>query len=269
MAETGYGKERLWCRRCYERWEFVRRIVALYEEGVSWKGCRMVALGDTGGILSEWSQIIGIDAIKDGVRDMLVGGVGHFKLQIHDRPHSLAVQMPPESPLEAGGGRPFLWPHIQNNKALEEMVSLLDRSPGAGDMVGRLVRDMCQGLGVPHWLLEDVRAADPFVIEWALVTFRGNVDQWRRHIAFRIAEEVRPLISEALNYDGYIDVVWNEEWLPSGMGGYGPVYQAFRAQGILLESLARGVLDGARWLWEKGFIPRETHEDAVRWFREG
>lgn len=266
MAKTDHMKEQQQCREFYEKWDFVRRIVALYAEGVSWRGCKVIAPSEPDKIPSQYSRIINIDTIKNGVRDILVDGIGDFNLQIQDSPHKLSILMPPEGPLEEAG-RPLLWPPARNAKALEDMVSLLGKSPIAAQMVQIIIEDMCRFLGVPHWLLlKDVATADPVAIEWGLITFRGRVNELRSHIAFHMTEEVKPLISEALGYKGCIEVAWNEEWLPKGIGGYGPVYQAFKAQRIELKTLAQRVLDPAQSLHKASIISRETYEESVKWF---
>jgi len=248
MAEIAYAEEWQRCRRCYERWDFVKKIVALYEEGVSWEGCRVITPADPDKIPSEYNEIIGIDAIKYGVRGMMVEGVGEFEAQIQGHPRKLSILAPPKSPLRIeAAGQPFLWPCIQNDKALEKMAEAIERVPAARTMVDWLIRDMCRGLGVPlRFLQNNVIADDPVFVKDALVVFRYWVGERRRHIAFHLTEGIRPLICKALNYEGPVEVVWNKEWLTRGMGEYGPVYQAFRAQGILLEGLARGVTEGAR-----------------------
>jgi hypothetical protein len=262
-----YAEERQRCRRCYERWDFIKKIVVLYEEGVSWEGCTVITPADPDKIPSEYSEIIGIDAIKDGVRGMMVEGVGEFETQIQGHPRKLSILAPPKSPLRIeAAGQPFLWPYIQNDQALEKMAEAIEKVPTAKTMVNLLIEDMCRGLGVPRRFLQNVVADEPIFVKDALITFRYVVGEWRRYIAFHLREEIGPLICKTLNYEGPVEVVWNKEWLTSGMGEYGPVYHAFRAQGILLEGLAQGMIEGARQLWEASLIKKEEYEDAVRWF---
>ena len=268
MAEVTYAEERQQCRRCCERWGFVKKIVALYEEGVSWRGCRVIAPADPGKIPSEYSEIIAIDAIKDGVGGMMVEGVGEFEARVQGHPRKLSIPAPPKSPLRIeAAGQPFLWPYIQNDKALEKMAEAIERVPAARTMVNWLIGDMCRGLGVPLRFLENNVVADDHVfVKDALITFKYVVGEWRTYIAFHLTEGIRPLICKALNYEGPVQVVWNKEWLTRGMGEYGPVYQAFKAQGILLKGLAQGVLESTRQASEARLIPRSEYEEAVRWF---
>lgn len=272
MAEMAYAEKRQRCRKCYERWYFVKKIVALYEEGVSWGGCRVIAPADPDKIPPEYSEIIGIDAIKDGVRGMMVEGVGKFEVQIQGRPRKLSILAPPQSPsIVKAEGQLFLWPCIQNDQELEKLVEDIEKLPAAipeaGPIVDQLMRGMCDCLGVPlRFLQNNVVADDPIFVKDALIIFRDVVGRWREHIAFHLTKEIRPLICKALNYEDLVKVTWNEEWLTTGMGEYGPVYQAFRAQGILLEGLARGVIEYARQLGEASLIPKAEYEEAVRWF---
>lgn len=99
-----------------------------------------------------------------------------------------------------------------------------------------------------------------------LIIFRGNVNNLRNHIAFQIEQKVQPLISEALSYEGPIEVDWNENWLPHG-GEYGPVYQVFKAQGIELRTLREEALNIAKFGLDNFLISRETYEEKVKWFR--
>mgnify|MGYP001140266574 CR=1 FL=1 len=266
MEKIDYGKERQHCREFYGKWDFAKRIVALYAEGVAWRGCKVIALAEPNKIPSQYSQIIDTNAIKNGVRDMLVDGIGDFNLQIQGSPRKLSILMPPQSPLEKAGC-PLLWPYIHNNaKTLEDMTNLSVTSQAAAQTMQTLVDDMCRGLGIPHCLLQPLITTAPGVIEQSLTTFRGRVNELRSHIAFHMTEEVEPLISKALNYKGSIEVVWNEEWFPKGIGGYGPVYQAFKAQGIELKTLAQQALDSAQSLYQASVISRETYEETIKWF---
>ena len=78
MSKKSLDEEREFCRSVYEKWDFIRRIVELYAEGVSWQGCDKL---DT-------------ESIKDGMRDMLVSGVGQFTLKTQE---SVEVPMPRRS----------------------------------------------------------------------------------------------------------------------------------------------------------------------------
>lgn len=267
MAEMTYAEERQRCKRCYEKWDFVRRIVALYEEGVSWKGCKVIAPADPDIIGSKYSEVIGVDAIKKGVRGMLVEGVGEFDVQIGGHPCRLSILALRRSPLEAQG-QPFLWPYIQNDQALEGIFGGIGRSREVEWMVGLLMDDMCRGLGVPRQLLRDVVPDNAGSIMDGLVRFRCNVGAWRSHVSSQLTEQAGPLVCKALDYEGCVKVVWNEEWLPGSIGGYGQVYRVFKAQGIELKGLAEQVLKQASGLYKASMISRERYEEWVRWFLE-
>ena len=86
MARTKREEESRRCRRFYEKWPFIQRIVELYVEGVSWRGCKVIAPTEAGRIPPEYSQIIDDEALKNGVRDTLVDGVGSFNLKVIDSP---------------------------------------------------------------------------------------------------------------------------------------------------------------------------------------
>jgi len=272
MAEIAYAEERQRCRRCYERWDFVKKIVALYEEGVSWEGCRVIAPADPDKIPPEYSQIIGIDAIKDGVRGMMVDGIGEFEVQIQDDPRKLSIPTPPRSPLRVEApGQPFLWPYIRNDQALEELAGgikrILETETMADWSIVDLIEGICRGLGVPLRFLQNNIVTDaPVFVKDALTIFEYEVERLRTQIAFHLTEETGPLICKTLNYEDTVKVMWNKEWIVHGIGGYGPVYQAFKTQGILLEGLAQGMIKIARQLWEASLISRAEYEEAMKWF---
>jgi len=225
-------EERRYCKQVYEKWDFVKRIVELYGEGVSWKGC----------------DLTGVDAIKDGVRSMLVTGVGDFNIERQSGMQTVSVQMPSNIPFEELG-HPFLWPVTQNAKHLDGMVKLLGHKVGAEEMFQMLVKDICLGLGVPHELLGPLSAtADADPIMWGLTTFRGNVRIWRDYLGSRLG------------------LSWNETWFLNGLAAYGPVYQVFKAQGIELRTLAQQVLSTAQSALDSSLISKQTYEQSVKWF---
>lgn len=276
MAEIKFEDERKRFKESYEKWGFIRRIVDLYAEGVAWKDCKVIAPTESDKIPSQYSQIIDADAIKDGVCGMLVDGMGVFNLRVLGSAHKLSIHVPPWSFLDDEEGRcSFLWRATINAGALETMLSALGTSPNAAhaaqvaEMVKFLEEDMCMGLGVPRGLLQPNAAnADPTRVMWGLITFRGRVEELRKHIAFHMTEAVRPLISKALNYKGQIEVVWNEDWHQSGViCDYGPVYQVFKTQGIELRKLAEQCLKSAKSLLDSSLISRQTYEESVKWFR--
>jgi len=42
MAKTNREEENRRCRELYEKWSLIKRIVELYVEGVSWRGCKVM-----------------------------------------------------------------------------------------------------------------------------------------------------------------------------------------------------------------------------------
>jgi len=225
-------EERKHCERVYEKWDFVKRIVELYAEGASWKGC----------------DLTGVDAIKDGVRSMLVTGVGDFNLESQSGTQTVSVQMPSNIPFEKSG-HPFLWPVTQNTKHLDDIEKLIGPKVYENEMFQILAKDICLGLGVPYELLGPLSAtANGDAIMWGLTTFRGNIRTWRDYLSSRLG------------------LSWNEIWFLNGLAAYGPVYQVFKAQGIELRTLAKQVLDAAKSALDSSLISRQTYDQSVKWF---
>jgi len=231
MSKKSLDDERKFCRQVYENWPFVRSIVELYAEGVSWKGCDKLDIG----------------SIKSGVRDMLVNGVGQFNLETQG---GIQVPMPQRFPFEGEEpGHPFLWPVTQNAGHLAEMQKLLVANVGAEQMFQMLKKDMCLGLGVPYELLGSLATvANGDAIMWGLITFMGNVKNWRDHLAYNL------------------ELTWNDTWLTSGLTAYGQAYQVFKAQGIDLRTLREESLSAAKSLLESKLLSRQTYEEWVKWF---
>jgi len=232
MAKMNLNNERKHCKRVYEKWDFVKRIVELYAEGVSWKGC----------------DLIGIDASKDGVRSLLVTGVGDFNIERQSGMQTVSVQMPSDIPFEELG-HPFLWPVTRNAKDLDDMEKLLGYKAGAEEMFQMLVKDICLGLGVPYELLgPPSTTADANAIMWGLITFRSNIRTWRDYLGSRLG------------------LTWNETWFLNGLAAYGPVYQVFKTQGIEFRTLAQQVLSTAQSALDSSLISRQTYDETIKWF---
>jgi hypothetical protein len=270
MAKINRDKERQRCRQFYKRWEFIRRIVELYVEGLSWEGCNVMTPSEPDKIQLQYRQIIDDETLKDGLRDMLVDGIGEFNLKVLGSAHVLSIPMQKEFTDEESG-RSILWPAERSAIALEDMVSALNTSPyttQVTEMIKFLEEKMCSVLGVPWGLLQPTAAtADPTIIQWGLISFRSRVGVLRNYVAFLMTEAVKPLISKSLNYKGRIEVVWNEDWHQSGViCDYGPVYQVFKAQGIELRTLAEQCLNSAKSLLDSSLISRQIYEESVKWF---
>ena len=276
MVKINREEEKRRCRQLYDKWDFIKRIVELYVEGVSWRGCKVIAPTEPGRIPPEYSQIIDDEALKNGVRDMLVDGIGSFNLKVIDSACVLEIETQKESFLQDAepGGRSFLWPAVINAKAFEDDVNLLKiaqnptQAAQITEMINLLKENMCTGLGVPSALLQQQTAstADPTAISYGLIVFRGKVDELRQYIAFHLRSTVEPLISKAISYKGPIEVAWNEIWLSPDVQ-WGPVYQVFKAKGIILKTLAELAVKHAQLLYDMRAISKSTYEERVKWFR--
>jgi len=232
MAKNSLDEEQEFCRQVYQNWHFVERIVELYEEGVSWKGC----------------DKLDVESIKSGVRDMLVSGMGQFSVKAEDGIQILPIPMPSNIPLEEPG-HPFLWPVTRNAGHLAEMKKLLGSNVEAGQMFQMLAKDMCLGLGVPYDLLGPLATtANGDAIMLGLTIFIGNVGTWRDYLAYQLK------------------LTWNETWLTSGFTTYGQVYQVFKAQDIDLRMLREGSLNAAKSILDSKLLPRQTYDEMVKWF---
>jgi len=231
MAKKSLDDEQEFCRQVYQNWPFVKRIVELYEEGVSWKGCDKLDIG----------------SIKSGVRDMLVSGAGQFTLETQG---SVQVPMPRRFPFEGEEpGHPFLWPMTQNAVHLDQMQQLLSSSADAQQMFLFIKKDICRGLGVPYELLGSIATtANGDLVMLGLTTFVGNVKTWRDHLAYSLG------------------LTWNETWLTSDLTAYGQVYQVFKAQGIELRTLREGSLNAAKSALNNRFISKQTYDEWIKWF---
>lgn len=231
MPKKSLDDEQEFCRQVYQDWHFVKRIVGLYEEGVSWKGCDKLA----------------IESIKSGVRDMLVSGVGQFSVKTRG---GVQVPMPRQFPSErAELGHPFLWPVTQNAVHLAEMQKLLGSNVGAEQLFQIYIKDICRGLGVPYDLLGSLATtANGDVIMLGLTTFIVHIGTWRDYLAYQLK------------------LTWNETWLTSGLAAYGQVYQVFKAQDIDLRMLREGSLNAAKSILDSKLLPRQRYEEMVKWF---
>lgn len=274
MAKTHREEESRRCRELYGKWNLLKRIVELYVEGVSWKGCKIITPTEPERIPLAYSQIIDDEALRNGVRDMLVDGMGSFKLRLKDSEHLLEIRTQKEYALQDAEpeGRSFLWSATINAKAMEDMYSLLKttrvpaRLAPVAENINFLEENMCRGLFVPRGLLQsDAAKADPTRIKWGLTVFRDKVSGLRRHIAFQIQNEVAPLISEAMNYNGAIEIDWNENW-PNRGEAWGPVYQVFKAQKIELRNLREETLKAANLAFQSNLLAKSTVNEWIKWF---
>jgi len=227
--------ERKHCKQVYEKWDFVRRIVDLYAEGVAWKGCDKIE----------------VDSIKNGVRGMLVTGMGEFNLKTPGGAQVLSIPMPKKYFLEdEQPGHPFLWPMTQNTIHLDAMKKLLGRKAGVEETFQMFIKDISLGLGVPYELLGPLSAtANGDAIMMSLTTFSGNIRTWRDYLGSRL------------------ELTWNESWLQHGLAEHGLIYQVFRAQDIELRTLREQALNAVKSGLDSSLISRQTYDEAVKWFR--
>jgi hypothetical protein len=231
MVNKSLAEERAFCEQVYNKWDFVEIIVELYAEGVSWRGCNN----------------LDVEAVKSGMRGMLVTGVGQFNLKTGE---SIQVLMPPRFPsYGAEKGHPFLWPATQNAIQLDELQKVLTINKNAEQTYNTLVKDICLGLGVPHDLLGTSAAmSEGDSIIWGLATFMGNIKTWR----------------ETLMY--HLKLSWNDNWVTNGVLTNGQVYQVFKAQGIELKLLREQALSAARSYLNYGTT--QTYQELVKRFKD-
>jgi hypothetical protein len=231
MVNKSLAEERAFCEQVYNKWDFVKKIVELYAEGVSWRGCNN----------------LDVEAVKSGMREMLVTGVGQFNLKTGE---SIQVLMPPRFPsYGADKGHPFLWPATQNAIQLDELQKVLTINKNAEQTFNMLVKDICLGLGVPYDLLGTSAAtSEGDSIIWGLATFMGNIKTWR----------------ETLMY--HLKLSWNDNWVTNGVLTNGQVYQVFKAQGIELKLLREQALSAARSYLNYGTT--QTYQELVKRFKD-
>ena len=231
MVNKSLEKERAFCEQVYNKWDFVKKIIELYAEGVSWRGCNN----------------LDAEAVKSGIREMLVTGTGQFNLKTGE---SIQVLMPPRFPsYGAEKGHPFLWPATQNAIQLDELQKVLTINKNAEQTFNMLVKDICLGLGVPYDLLGTSAAtSEGDSIIWGLATFMGNIKTWR----------------ETLMY--HLKLSWNDNWVTNGVLANGQVYQIFKAQGIEFKLLREQALSAARSYLNFG--TKQTHQELVKRFKD-
>jgi len=266
MNDTDRDKERKLCREFYERWDFIKKIVELYTEGVAWKGCKLIAHSDTFTISPQYSQIIDNDSIKDGVRNMLIDGIGTFNIKLGDSIHELSIPTQKESSLADAepGGRSFLWAAARQDEHLNNLFSIIGQVPPQNvethkHLLDTILNSTCSVIGVPYILVSPkASTTDPYIIMDALATFNSRVKELRRYISFQLRELSKPFIFKFFNYEGPIEIRWNEFWFPQ-YGEYGPVYQVFKAQGIDLITLSEQMLNHEKQMYEMNLISKDTY----------
>jgi hypothetical protein len=222
MINKSLEEEKAFCEQVYNKWDFVKKIVELYAEGVSWRGCNN----------------LDAEAVKSGIRGMLVTGIGQFNLKTGE---SIQVLMQPRSPVYgAEKGHPFLWPAAQNAIHLDKNS---DRT------FNMLVKDICLGLGVPYELLgRDAATSEGDSVIWGLTAFMGNIKTWR----------------ETLTYQ--LKLSWNDNWVTNGVLVNGQIYQVFKAQGIDLKLLREQALSAARSYLNYGTT--KIYQELVERFKD-
>jgi hypothetical protein len=231
MVNKSLAEERAFCEHVYNKWDFVKKIVELYAEGVSWRGCNH----------------LDVEAVKSGIRGMLVTGIGQFNLKTGE---SIQVLMPSRFPsYGAEKGHPFLWPATQNAIQLDELRKVLTIDKNAEQTFNMLVKNICLGLGVPYELLgTDAATSESNSIMWGLTTFMVNIKTWR----------------ETLMY--YLKLSWNDNWVTNGVLANGQVYQVFKAQGIEFKLLREQSLSAGRSYLNYGTT--QTYQELVKRFKD-
>jgi hypothetical protein len=231
MVNKSLEEERAFCEQVYNKWDFVKKIVELYAEGVSWRGCNN----------------LDVEAVKSGIRGMLVTGIGQFNLKTEE---SIQVLMPQRLPVYGiEKGYPFLWPATQNAIQLDQPLKALTSNKNAEQTYNMLVKDICQGLNVPYELLgTDATTAEADSIMWGLTTFMGNIKTWRETMIYQLK------------------LSWNDNWVTNGVLARGQVYQVFKAQGIVLELLREQSLSAARSYLNFG--TSQTYQELVERFKD-
>src|SRR4030042_5666368 len=211
MINKSLEEERAFCEQVYDKWDFVRKIVELYAEGVSWRGCNN----------------LDVEAVKSGIRGMLVTGTGQFNLKTGE---SIQVLMPQRFPVYgAGNGHPFLWQATQNAVHLDQLLKVPTIDKNEYQTFNMLVKDICLGLGVPYELLGTYAAtSEGDSIIWGLTTFMGNIKAWRETLVYQLK------------------LSWNDNWITNGILAHGQIYEVFKAQGIELKLLREQALSAAR-----------------------
>jgi hypothetical protein len=231
MVNKSLAEERAFCEQVYNKWDFVKKIVELYAEGVSWRGCNN----------------LNAETVKSGIRGMLVTGIGKFNLETKE---SIQVPMPPRFPsYGAEQGHPFLWPATQSAIQLDELRKVLKIDKNAEQTFNLLVKDICLGLGVPFELMgTDATTSESNSVMWGLTTFMVNIKTWR----------------ETLMYN--LKLSWNDNWVTNSVLANGQVYQVFKAQGIEFKLLREQSLSAGRSYLNYGTT--QTYQELVKRFND-
>ena len=231
MINKSLEEERAFCEQVYDKWDFVRKIVELYAEGVSWRGCNN----------------LDVEAVKSGIRGMLVTGTGQFNLKTGE---SIQVLMPQRFPVYgAGNGHPFLWQATQNAVHLDQLLKVPTIDKNEYQTFNMLVKDICLGLGVPYELLGTYAAtSEGDSIIWGLTTFMGNIKAWRETLVYQLK------------------LSWNDNWITNGILAHGQIYEVFKAQGIELKLLREQALSAARSYLNYGTT--QIYQELARRFKD-
>jgi hypothetical protein len=231
MINKSLEEERAFCEQVYDKWDFVRKIVELYAEGVSWRGCNN----------------LDVEAVKSGIRGMLVTGTGQFNLKTGE---SIQVLMPQRFPVYgAGNGHPFLWQATQNAVHLDQLLKVPTIDKNEDQTFNMLVKDICLGLGVPYELLGTYAAtSEGDSIIWGLTTFMGNIKAWRETLVYQLK------------------LSWNDNWITNGILAHGQIYEVFKAQGIELKLLREQALSAARSYLNYGTT--QIYQELARRFKD-
>lgn len=261
-----YEEERRLSRELYNKYEFLRDIVSIYVEGVTWGGCQLVCEEKDGN--NELITDIGADDLKVGVQNMLIDGHGDYKLNIFGKENVITITMLPEYPFAGEeGDRPLLWRVTRNAIPLDKIMRSIGKlSPEWRVFVRSTLDDILSGTGIPYaFFVEDPRTfSNTFAIKIILDGVKARVQKIRRSVEFGLSKYAKHNDLENLPEDASFYVEWNEDWCSDDY--YGVAYQIFKKRGILLSTLREEEIATANLASQNYILPRETCEKIVKGF---
>ena len=257
-----YEEEKRLSRELYSKYKFLRDIVALYIEGVTWRGCQLLCNEKDG--TSKLIADISSNALQSGVQNMLIDGHGDYELNILGKERVITITMLPEYPLAGEeGGRPLLWTVTRNAIPLDTMMQSIGNLPPDGqEFVLKMLNDICSGVGIPYDVLfKDPRTfSNTLALKNILNIFKWRAKNIRRSVEFGLRQFAKQLVST----DAIIEVDWNDDWC--SRDEYGTTYQIFKIHNIDLVTLRDEELATAKWAYENRYISRQTYDEKVNHF---
>jgi len=255
-------EERRLSRELYSKYSFLKAIIGIYVEGVTWGGCQLIF--KTKDQTDDTIVNIGANELKTGVQNMLIDGVGDYQLKISGEKKSITITMLPEfSFAMEEGGQPLLWPVTRNAGPLDSiMLSIGQSTPERMEIARILLDDICSGIGIPYaFLVQDPKTFHNTlgVKNW-LMMFKHKTNYIRRSVEFGLRQFAKQLGST----DASIEVHWNDDWC--SREEYGSAYQIFKAHNIDLVTLREEELSTAKLAYENSFISRQTYDEMLKYF---